>query len=457
MTFRTKLTLSFTLLFAAIFGIIGIVIYFFSERYTKREFHERLHDRAHIAAQLYLDEDELSPKMMQRVREQYTKSLPVEQVHIYDSNRQPAFKLSEVNLKDLANNFDQLDKEGFIEFTTIQRQWVGWKFDDNQGQFYVLVSAEDLYGQSKLANLRQILFISFLGSLVLVIMVGYVFTGHVVHPINHIVQEVNKIRASNLHLRLKEQTAKDEIGNLIHTFNQMLSRLEMSFDMQKNFISNASHELHNPLTAISGEIEVALLKKRDPEEYIVSLENMQRETERLEKLTSDLLGLAQTGFDGDTMLQEELRIDELLMEILSEICNPYPEQSINWDMQHMPSEAGALVINGNKSLIKIAVSNILENAVKFSNGNGVNVDLEADKKGVKIVVKDKGIGIPEQEQPHIFQTFYRATNARGHKGTGIGLPLTEKIMKMHGGNIEITSLEGTGTQVTLYFPGKVKV
>lgn len=455
MTFRTKLALSFTLLFATIFCIIGIVVYYFSERYTKNEFHERLHDRAHIAAQLYLDEDELSPKMMQRVREQYTKSLPEEQVHIYDSNRQPAFKLGEVDLVGLDHNFDRLDKEGFIEFTTNKRQWVGWKFDDNQGQFYVLVSAEDLYGQSKLANLGRVLFISFLGSLALVIIGGRVFTGQVVQPINDIVREVNQIRASSLHRRLKEQGRRDEIGNLVHTFNQMLNRLEMSFDMQKNFISNASHELRNPITAISGVIEVTLLKKREPEEYIESLESMQRETERLKKLTSDLLGLAQTGFDGDNMPEEQLRIDEVLMECLSDVRFAHPEQAMNLDLQQMPAEAGALELSGSKSLLKIAVTNILENAIKFSNGDEVSVYLAANDQGVKLIVKDKGIGIPEQEQPHIFQTFYRATNARRHQGSGIGLSLTEKIMKLHDGSIEVASIEGNGTQVTLYFPGKV--
>ena len=455
MTFRTKLTLSFTLLFASIFCIIGIVVYFFSERYTKREFQERLHDRAHIAAQLYLDEDELSPKMMQRVREQFTKSLPEEQVHIYDINRKPAFKLGAVHLSGLDKDFDKLDTDGYIEFTTNQRQWVGWKFDDNQGQFYVLVSAEDLYGQSKLVNLRNVLLISFLGSLALVIVGGLVFTRHVVQPINRIVEEVNKIRASNLHLRLKEQEGRDEIGKLVHTFNQMLDRLEMSFDMQKNFISNASHELRNPLTAIGGEIEVALLKKREPEEYILSLERMQRETERLEKLTSDLLGLAQTGFDQENLPLEPLRIDEVLLECLSEMRTKYPEQAVSLDLQHMPSEARVLEISGNKSLLKIAITNVLENALKFSNGRSVQVDLETGKQGIGLIVKDKGIGIPEQELPHIFETFYRASNARGHKGTGIGLQLTEKIMKLHAGSIDVTSVEGKGTQVILKFPASV--
>ncbi|MDX5438524.1 MAG: HAMP domain-containing histidine kinase, partial [Pontibacter sp.] len=330
-----------------------------------------------------------------------------------------------------------LDAKGSIEFVTDNRQWVGAKVDDNQGQFYVLVSAEDLYGVSKLRNLRQVLFISFLGSLVLVVIGGYVFTGHVVQPIHDIVEEVNKIRASNLHLRLKEKEGKDEISNLINTFNQMLSRLEMSFDMQKNFISNASHELRNPLTAISGEIEVALLKRREPEEYIASLQNMQRETERLEKLTSDLLGLAQTGFDRENMSEERLRIDEVLIECLSEVRNAYPEHSIDLDMQYMPAETEALETNGNRSLLQIAITNVIENAVKFSDGNGVKVYLTAEAQRVKLVVEDKGMGIPAQDLPHIFQTFYRATTARGHKGTGIGLSLTEKIMKLHDGNIEV--------------------
>lgn len=173
---------------------------------------------------------------------------------------------------------------------------MGLQYDDNQGQFYVLVSAHDKSGLSKLDNLRNTLIICLLFSSVLVLVLGWFFSAQVLWPITAIVREVNNIKASSLHLRLHEPKSRDEIAELARTFNQMLNRLQVSFEMQKNFISNASHELRNPLTALSGEIEVALLKERSPQEYVASLKTLQLETERLEKLTADLLNLAPNRF-----------------------------------------------------------------------------------------------------------------------------------------------------------------
>ena len=288
---------------------------------------------------------------------------------------------------------------------------MGVQYNDNQGQFYVLVSAIDRYGQSKLDNLQRVLIICFVSSIGFVLLLGWVFAGQVLRPIGEIVLEANNIRASNLHMRVRQRSSRDEIAALTRTLNQMLDRLETSFEMQKNFISNASHELRNPLTAISGEIEVTLLKERTPAEYVASLETLQKETERLEKLTSDLLGLAQTGFDEAEMEREELRLDELLLECLHELQQTNQDYKIKLHLEEMPESAEGLTLEGNSSLLKMALSNVIENACKFSNNQQVNVWLKADGGALSVKVKDVGIGIPEEDQKNIFHAFYRASNA----------------------------------------------
>nr|WP_241749628.1 HAMP domain-containing sensor histidine kinase [Rufibacter sediminis] len=281
---------------------------------------------------------------------------------------------------------------------------------------------------------------------------GHFFARKVLQPIVSIVQEVNKIRASNLHLRVQERESRDEIGNLISTFNQMLERLETSFYMQKSFISNASHELRNPLTAIRGELEVTLMKDRSPEEYKQSLETLQKETGRLEKLTSDLILLAQTGFDEQAVRQDQVRIDEVLLEVKTDLNHQLPQNQLHLDFSDLPAQAELVIVSGNRNLLQIAVRNVLENASKFSEHQRVDVKLTCQDRQVAVQVQDSGIGIPAQEITRVLEPFYRAQNARSRSGTGIGLAMTEKIMRLHGSTIKIDSSLQKGTTVTLLLP-----
>lgn len=451
MTFRSRLTLAFSLLIAAVLIAVCTFVYFQAKDFTHRQFFQRLYERGLITGQLFLERDELSAKSMDKVRQKYLNKLNEEVLTIYNSDLQPRFLLDSTNATVPTEFLARIRKERYVEIWEGDRQSIGFFYHDNQGDFYIIASAIDATGLEKLANLKNVMVFSVLASLLLVLALGYFLSQQVLRPIREIVSEVNKIRAANLHLRVKETGSNDEIAELTQTFNQMLERLELSFEMQKNFIANASHELRNPLTAISGEIEVALLKDRTVPEYQKSLVTLQHETDRLGKLTSDLISLAQTGFDEQEMQREIVRLDELVLEVKSELDRQVPQNQIHLDLQNLPADPEKLTIFGNQNLLKIALTNVLENACKFSDFAPVTLRFAAQTDSVFIEVKDTGMGIPEEELQHIFQPFYRAKNARAKQGTGIGLSMTEKIMKLHKGKVEITSKAGAGTLVRLVF------
>ena len=454
MTFRTKLTLVFTLLTGAVLITLSLLIYYQVEQFTYRQFFNRLHERGLITAQMFLEKDELSSKSLQKIELKFLEKLNAEVLDIYDIEHNATFLLDSSKMVAPPHIFELIDKKKYVEFWAGNRQGVGFMYQDNQGDFYIIASAQDATGFSKLENLRNVLIFSVLGSVLVVLGLGYFFANQVLQPIGDIVREVNQIRASNLHLRVKKRSSRDEIAELTQTFNQMLERLELSFEMQKNFIANASHELRNPLTAISGEIEVALLRDRTIAEYKTSLQTLQNETDRLGKLTSDLISLAQAGFDEQEVQREKVRLDELVLEVKSELDRQIPLNQIRLKLENLPENPEALVISGNRNLLKIALTNVLENACKFSDNGPVSLGFSAEKDTILIEVKDSGIGIPEEELQHIFQPFYRAHNARAKQGTGIGLSMTERIMKLHKGKVKVTSKPGQGTSVVLEFPKK---
>jgi signal transduction histidine kinase len=253
---------------------------------------------------------------------------------------------------------------------------------------------------------------------------------------------------------LDVKKGNDEMSQLAQTFNNMLNRLETAFETQNNFISNASHELRTPLTIISGEVELAMKTIEDTAKQGKALAKIKDEAERLEHILTSLLGLAQSGFNGKNQPWEEVRMDELLWEIKESVNQVHPNSKIEIDFTKLPDDEELLTLRVNKNLIKLAISNIVNNACKYSNENLVSISIESNANMLSIAVTDRGIGIPQTDIQHIFEPFYRASNTNDFKGYGVGLPLSLNIIRLHRGSIAIKSQEGVGTEIKVLLPTK---
>lgn len=455
MKIRQKLTLISTCMTALILIGVSIAIYYFFSLYRQIEFYDRLKDRASIIAQVHLERDELSEDAFRAVQKKYRQTLSNEIIGLFEIGY--PLNLIQDSLKvDLPLSFfESVPDSRYVEVKSGDRQAVGMYYRDNQGDFVVLVSAIDRFGAIELADLQKILIACFFVSIIFIFISGWFFSQQALKPITGIIREVNSIRLSNLHLRLSTDNSKDEIAELSTTFNKMLERLETSLEIQKNFISNASHELKNPLTAIIGQVDLALGRERSAESYKAALQTIAYEAKRLDNLTSKLLDLAQTDFDENALLNEDVRMDELIMEVHDDLNNLAPGCNVHINFEHIPEDEQLITIRGNKKLLHAALVNVLENACKYSDNQKVSVLIKADKSELKVSTADKGIGISEQDLQNIFQPFYRGDNARGYKGFGIGLSLTEKIVRMHGGEISIHSRLGEGTDFMIILPQNI--
>ncbi len=450
MKIRLKLTLISTVITALILTGVSVAIYYFFSLYRQIEFYDRLKERAVITEQFYLEEDELNEDTFEEVQKKYHQYLPDEIIGLFELGYQLQTMQDSLQVSLPATFFRDMATLEYMEIKSGDRQAVAMWYNDNQGDFVVIISAIDRFGIMKLADLQKILIICFIVSIGIIFISGRFFSLQALKPITRIVKDVNRIGLSNLHQRLSTGGSKDEINELATTFNQMLERLETSLEIQKNFISNASHELKNPLTAVIGEVELALSKDRSVEEYKTALKTIDFEARRLDTLIVKLLNLAQTDFDDKVFLNEDVRIDELMMEVKEDLDHLLPDNQVYINFEHIPEDEQLITVKGNKKLLHAALMNVLENACKFSDYQEVKVLIKADKTRLTVVISDKGIGIAEQDLQNIAQPFYRASNARGYKGSGIGLSLTDKIVKMHGGEINITSKLKQGTQFFIF-------
>ncbi|TXF89138.1 HAMP domain-containing histidine kinase [Neolewinella aurantiaca] len=454
MRLRTKITAVFVILTSFFLTGIFILIYYSSEQYTESEFYLRLSQRATIAAQAYLEEDEMNLDIYEDVRIKHLQTLPNETEVIYPVNAKEKKLLSTPDSNLPYTFFETIFQKEYAELQLGEYFYTGLLYRDNEGDFIVVLSARDLYGVGKLNNLRSILISAFFISIIFIFILGWYYAKQALSPIAKIINEVNSISAENLSLRLATTTGKDELAQLAITFNNMLDRLQISFDLQSNFINNASHELRNPLAAILGQTEIALNKDRSDQDYRATLKSVEREASRLDFLVNGLLKLAKANFDSQGMIIGEIRVDELVLDVKNTLDVSIPENNIILDFEDLPRQQDTISLLGSESLISVALGNILENACKFSNNKEVKLKLFSDAQKIFLIIKDRGVGIPENELKKIYEPFFRASNARGITGFGFGLPLAYRIIQMHGGEIQVFSKIDKGTVVKIMLPNK---
>lgn len=269
-------------------------------------------------------------------------------------------------------------------------------------------------------------------------------------PIQDLLSNLKNIQINSLSQRLKRNYNKDEIDQLNKEINSLLSRLEVSFEKISQFSSNASHELKTPLTIIRGEIEIALRKDRTNNEYKETLINCQNEALSIQRTIEHLLFLAKS----DDYLEnnfEEVYLDEITADSINELQSYANIKKVH--LNHKKNEA--LTFLGNKELLKIAIKNIIKNAISFSFENRTVQISNYNENNFNIIkVEDKGIGIKKEEQEKIFEEFYRTDKSRSKDsgGTGLGLTMCKKIISIHKGEISLKSEENIGTSIEFKLP-----
>ncbi|WP_439882038.1 ATP-binding protein [Pontibacter sp. MBLB2868] len=453
MKIRYRLTLQFASIIALILILFSLVVYYFTSLYRQNDFFERIHKRAYITARYILDADESSEEQRRQNQISYYQVLPFEAVRIYSENGELVFAEGKGRFGLSPAVLEKIKKQQEYQYEQGVRQVVGIYYPKAGGDYYVLASSIDAYSLRKLQHLKVILIVGFLGSMVVVLIAGWMFSKQAMRSITKVVSEVEKINASDLHMRLSNAEGKDEVSHLAQTFNKMLDRLELAFEMQSTFVSNASHELRTPLTAMIGELEVALMKKREPEEYERVLHSTLEDAKLLTELSNGLLQIAQASIDASKVKLTNLRFDELVWMAREQALKRKPGSRIEIDFEKFPDDEDRLVVKGNEALLLIAVMNVFENAIKFSPpGLPVHGIIRLKKQEVLLEVKDQGLGIAQDDLKHVFVPFFRAENVRNISGHGIGLPLAERILKLHKAYIEVDSRINQGTTVTIRIP-----
>ncbi|MBB6270588.1 signal transduction histidine kinase [Pedobacter cryoconitis] len=450
MKIRAKLLLLFLTLFGALLLAFAVFIYVSTSQNRKDQYYKHLKREAITKANLLFDA-KVPPAVLQLIYKNSINSLFEEEVAVYDTSfnllYHDAVQIDKV--KETKRMIDQIIRQKEITFDQGSLQVVGLLYK-HKGQTYVITAAaNDKYGLSRLEDFKYTLIISFIIIISLTIAAGYYFVGKALNPVAEIVDKVEEITATNLYKRVQVKNEKDEIGELATTFNTMLDRLEQSFDGQKNFVSNISHELRTPLATIVGELQLALIRERSVSEYKEIIRLSLSDAQRLVRLSNGLLDLAKASYDHTTVSMKELRTDELLMDAREAVLKINEAYKVDIVFEREIDDDDDISVKGNEYLLKVAFINLMENACKFSSDHQCVVSINYTQDKIKLGFKDSGIGISEDELENIFSAFYRGKNKDFSPGNGIGLSLTEKIVLMHHGTIQVTSIVNSGSEFTI--------
>ncbi|UXP32487.1 ATP-binding protein [Reichenbachiella agarivorans] len=452
MQIRNRLTYLFILVVAIILSLSSISIYFFSADYRRDDFYTRLLNKGTNIAKLLIEVEEVDANLLRKIEFDNPVNLPEEKIIIFNYQNEKLYSSDDEDLLGITPEMlDEIRLNEEIRFSKGQYEVLGFLFSDQYDRFVVFAAAVDIYGLKKLKNLQIVLLVVFGMSIVLVFISGWVFSGRVLKPISRVIEQVNDITITSLNLRVEEGNGKDEIAQLANTFNKMLDRLETAFKVQKNFIANASHELRTPLTAITGQLEVTLLKSRSNEEYLQSIQSALEDMKNLNNISNRLLLLAQTSSESQEVELKPLRIDDIVWQVRSELIKRNTTYQVDVSLDADLDDESQLTILGNEQLLKTAIINLMDNGCKYSPTHRVAISIEKDGDLLLLRFNDQGIGIDSNELKHVFEPFYRSKRAITYKGHGIGLSLVDRIIQLHKGRIEVESVLGQGTTFTIFF------
>lgn len=324
------------------------------------------------------------------------------------------------------------------------------------GKAYTLLALQSLRPQKEMMqDIRNTFFWAIPAALALASLGGYFLARKSLAPIAAMAAQAGSIGAANLHRRLPVANERDELGQLALTFNQLLERLDVSFEQQRRFMADASHELRTPVAILRGESEVTLSQpERSPDEYRQALAILHQESERLSHIIEDLFTLARADAGQYPVAFREVYLDELASEALVRARSLALSKNITLTSAIEPD----LPVCAHETLLGRMLLNLLDNAIKYSPpGSAVTLACRREGANYLVSVSDNGSGIPAELQSRIFERFFRGDKARSRSdgeigGAGLGLSIARWIAEAHHGQLVLTRSDSTGSMFTATLP-----
>lgn len=454
MSLKLRFVLIFSFFVAIILAISSLTIYFLYYDYREEEFYNRVKGEG----QNFQDAIALFKNPTAVQHNKYVIGLSATQFYdeklaIFDSigkliyakplNYKPTIS------KSMLRTIKQVKEYRFMQN---KYQYVG--LYTKETGYFTLASGFDFYGYLKLQNLRLILFLVFAGGLVLTWLFSVLVVHQAFKPVLALNKQINKTTIQSLQERLEPIKNYPEMNEVAFSFNAMMDRLSKGFEFQRSFVQNASHELRTPLAIMLSQTESALNHTLTVEQYHQLLNSLKEDQQELIALTNSLLLLSQFEHLDYQKEWPAIRIDEVVVEAISQLIQFFPDAMVEVGFKEMPESDQAFFVIGSESLLKSAFLNLFKNAFLYAFDKKVTVLMEASNEKVIVTIINKGEILSQEESLQIMEPFYRGKNAinKNTKGFGLGLSIVLRILNAHKGILSYDTPDESTNQFKIIFP-----
>lgn len=440
MSLKRKIALTISIAFSLLFAMVMAVIYLSFNDFRRDEFKERFRQRLEFTSHFISKSKDFEEEAPIFFNENSDNILLNETILIFNSEKELIYS----TIKDRNVTWDsallkELDEKKIIYTEKTVPEIYAALRNINGENYYILTSALDTNGKSKLEYLKYLLITAYVMSTLLIGFFSYYFMGQFLRPLEDLNTEISEVTAHKLTKQIPVQESNDEINVLAKSFNTMIARLDDVFQSQKDFTASASHEIRTPITRMAFQLENLIKFEEHSPETLTSLKQIQKDVYQLSDLTNSLLLLTKFDKENIQSIYEEVRIDEVIFEAFEAVEKSYPSLKMDFLISEDTSENGLLTISGIQSLLVIVFINLFKNAAVYSDDEEVDVLITETNDQLTVDVISRGNTIPEEEQAKLFEAFMRGNNSQNISGSGLGLRIVKRILEYHGAEIVYSS------------------
>lgn len=438
MTLKRNVTFGVAIAFSIIYFIAAASIYLFFSSFREEEFLSRMEQKAENTVLLLVKLKAKNTQVVQLFDQEMINRLFNEQTIVFDSGFNIIY--SSIITRSLSNNIKSLNllrSQSKFHYSKDEHDYLGKKYTLNGRNYYVLMTAEDKYGRSKLDFLLILLVSSFIISISLIWVLSFYLIKHLLKPLDTFERQITAITIGNLNEPVPVGSAKNEITLLTVAFNKLLERLKDAFELQKDFAASASHELRTPLTRIAFQLENMVERSDLDADLSLQLRKLRDDVYQLSELVSSLLLLANIEAKSSTEFYRHERLDEIIFRAYERVKSLHPEFSMVFSAEVSDQVNHELQVAAVPDMLDIAFLNLLKNACVYSTNHEalLRIIQEQDDQ-ITVVISNNGPTLNNAEADRLFKAFSRGANARMVMGSGLGLRIVRHILNLHGARID---------------------
>ena len=452
MSLKRKIALSLSIAFSLIFGIMMFVIYVSFNDFRRDEFKLRFQKRLVFTVNFIEKANDFEREAPLFFDENSDNVLLNENIIILNAEKELVYSTLKDKKVTWDNNLlESLDKEKTIYNEHSEPEIYAALRNIKGENYYILTSAQDVTGESKLAFLGYTLIFSYIISVLLIWFFSYYLVSKFLQPLEVLKNQISDTSVHRLTTDIILKNSNDEIGVLAKSFNLMTSRLDDVFQSQKDFNSSAAHEMRTPLTRMAFQLENLIQLENHSDKTKSTLQQMLQDVYQLSDLTKSLLLLSKFDKEGIVTVYEEVRIDEVVFDAFESVHRNFPEFKMDFQIDEESIDDSVLTVKGVKSLLEITFINLFKNAALYSDNQ--EVDISIKETDFRLIVKVYSVGsiIPLEEREKLFEAFMRGSNSQNKAGSGLGLRIVKRILEYHKAEISYTSLSDKENLFTVIF------